>query len=196
MLKREQFETVAQKLGLETAVLQAVAEVESGSRGGFLSDGRVVILFEAHIFWRRLKLRGIDPAPLLTANADILSPTWNRTLYRGGRAEWERFEKAAAIDLVAARESASWGAFQIMGFNYSRCGEGSVGSFVAKMASGEAAQMELFALFLQNSGLTASLRTKDWITFAKRYNGSGYAANRYDVRLKDAYDRYSRLCCS
>ncbi|MDE5638372.1 MAG: N-acetylmuramidase family protein, partial [Odoribacter sp.] len=40
------YRRVASLLGVETAVVKAIAEVESGGKGGFLSDGRPVILFE------------------------------------------------------------------------------------------------------------------------------------------------------
>ena len=59
---------VASLLGVETAVVKAVAEVESGGKGGFLSDGRPVILFEGHVFWQQLRQRGISPEAYAPGN--------------------------------------------------------------------------------------------------------------------------------
>lgn len=45
--------------------------------------------------------------------------------------------------------------------------------------------------FLQNSKLVAALREKRWADFARGYNGPGYTANQYDVKLKEAYEKFS-----
>ena len=76
------------------------------SRGaGFLPDGRPVILFERHVFWKRLQARGIDPAPFAARQPDIVSRT--RGGYRGGAAEYTRLATAESIDAGAAWESAA-----------------------------------------------------------------------------------------
>lgn len=36
------------------------------------------------------------------------------------------------------------------------------------------------------------LKNKDWAAFAKGYNGPEYAVNKYDVKMKDAYERYAK----
>lgn len=189
-LQPKDFEQLAAKSGIEVAALRAVVEVECSSRGGFLADGRPRILFEGHIFWRRLKARGIDPRPLSELHPDIIYPRWVRTHYRGGSGEWERLERASAISAEAAMESASWGMFQIMGFHWRTCGCSSVGEFRELMERSERDQMELALHFLEKSGIAVWLKTKDWCTFALRYNGSGYRANRYDTRLEAAYRKF------
>lgn len=184
------FADMAQRLGVEEAALRAVVEVECSSRGGFLSDGRPRILFEGHIFWKQLLARGINPEPLAAAHPDILYPRWTRTHYKGGKGEWERFERAAAISPEAAVESASWGLFQIMGFHWKSCGCASPSDFRRRMESSEREQMALALKFLEKTGIVRWLKTKDWCTFALRYNGSGYKANRYDERLAAAYRKF------
>ena len=186
----QDFADMAQRLGVEEAALRAVVEVECSSRGGFLSDGRPRILFEGHIFWKQLLARGINPEPLATAHPDILYPHWTRTHYKGGKGEWERFERAAAISPEAAVESASWGLFQIMGFHWKTCGCTSPSDFRRRMESSEREQMALALKFLEKTGIVRWLKTKDWCTFALRYNGSGYKANRYDERLAAAYRKF------
>ena len=47
---------------------------------------------------------------------------WTKSHYEGGMGEYERLKKALAIHEKAAACSASWGLFQIMGFNYAACG--------------------------------------------------------------------------
>jgi hypothetical protein len=32
-----------------------------------------------------------------------------------------------------------------------------------------------------------ALKSHDWSTFARLYNGAGYAANHYDVKIAQAY---------
>lgn len=186
----QDFADMAQRLGVEEASLRAVVEVECSSRGGFLSDGRPRILFEGHIFWKQLLARGINPEPLAAAHPDILYPRWTRIHYKGGKGEWERFERAAAISPEAAVESASWGLFQIMGFHWRSCGCASPSDFRRRMESSEREQMALALKFLEKTGIVRWLKTKDWCTFALRYNGSAYKANRYDERLAAAYRKF------
>ncbi|NRO99453.1 DUF3380 domain-containing protein [Paraburkholderia sp. NMBU_R16] len=179
----------AQTLDVPVACLRAVLEVES--RGsGFLPNGRPVILFERHVFWKRLKARGVDPAPLSTKNPNILSQTPGG--YQSGAAEYTRLASAEAIDAAAAWESASWGAFQVMGYHWQRLGYASVDDFVARMEADEAGQLDAFVRYVAaDTALIAALRARKWAAFAKGYNGRNYAANLYDVRLERAYERYA-----
>ena len=190
MVSESDFEKMANELGIEKAALKAVVEVECSNKGGFLRDGRPRILFEGHIFWQRLRKRGIDPEALAAQHPDIVYPKWVRNHYKGGAGEWERFARAEKIHPVAAIESASWGMFQIMGFHWATCGCSSAEEFRGLMERSEADQMRLSLHFMQKTGVAKWLKTKDWATFALRYNGSGYRANRYDTRLAEAYERF------
>ncbi len=193
MLKKEDFVQAAKLIGCETAALRAVQKIETGGRGGFLSTGKPTILFEGHVFWSQLRKRGIDPTRHVEGNEDILYQRWTRRWYKGGLGEWERLERAKAINVEAALASASWGMFQVMGFNYASCGESSVRSFVAKMSTSEEEQLLLTSIFIRNNmRMRSALKSKDWATFARLYNGTGYKANRYDTKLEQAYAYYSR----
>lgn len=183
---------VAREAGIEEAALRAVVEVECSSRGGFLADGRPRILFEGHIFWQRLKKRGINPEDFAAENPDILYPRWTREHYKGGAGEWERFERAMRISPESAVESASWGLMQIMGFHWSTCGCGSAAEFRERMERSESEQLRLGVKFLEKTGIAVWLKTKDWCNFARRYNGSGYKANRYDTKLAAAYQQFKQ----
>ncbi|WP_153100860.1 N-acetylmuramidase domain-containing protein [Paraburkholderia hayleyella] len=178
----------ADALGVPVACIRAVNEVES--RGsGFLPDGRPVILFERHKFWQRLENHGIDPAPLAVQLPNIVSQKVGG--YQGGAAEYTRLTRAERIDPVAAWESSSWGAFQIMGHHWQRLGYASADDFVAHMESNESAQLDAFVRFIAaDSSLLAALKSRKWIQFAKLYNGPNYARNLYDAKLAQAYLKY------
>ncbi|MBL4709148.1 MAG: DUF3380 domain-containing protein [Flavobacteriales bacterium] len=96
----------------------------------FLSDKRPKILFEGHVFWRQLKALGIDPNEYVMGNEDILYLKWTREHYKGRAKEYNRLNRAKEIHDKAALASASWGTFQIMGFNYGACGFSNVKSYV------------------------------------------------------------------
>lgn len=189
-LTEEDFKRCADILGVDIAAVKAVQEVETGGRGGFFSPGHPAILFEGHIFWSQLKKRGIFPDDYVKSNEDILYPKWTKSYYKGGMGEYDRLRKARAINEEAASCSASWGLFQIMGFNYSACGCKDVRDFVEKMSANEGNQLGLFMTFLKSNGWDKYLRTLDWAEFARHYNGPQYAQNKYDKKLQDAYSKY------
>lgn len=183
---------IARQWGIHPAALLAVKQVESGNKSGFLDSGRPQILFEGQVFYKYLK-NVFKPAvlsELCAKNPDIIYPSWNRSKYLGGEKEWTRLEKARQINAMYANYSASWGMFQVMGFNFKTCGCQSVDEFVTKMCSSQEEQLILSLNFLKNSNLITPLRNKQWATFARGYNGPGYAQNRYDTKLQEAYNKY------
>lgn len=198
-LTEKDFELTARLLDVEPAALKAVKSVESGKYGGFFEPGRneepkrrPIILFEGHIFWSQLKQRGINPELHVKGNEDILYPKWSKAHYVGGVKEYERLYKARKINREAADASASWGMFQIMGFNHELCGEKSVAGFVDMMHKSELHQLLLSARFIKSAGMLPALQQKNWAEFARRYNGPKYAENKYDTKLKNAYEAFSK----
>lgn len=189
-LKESDFQKAATLLNVDVPAIKAVLEVETGNKGGFLTPNHPTILFEGHIFWSQLSKRGHDPAKLQQGNEDILYPKWTKSYYQGGMKEYDRLERARAIDREAADSSASWGLAQIMGFNYGVCGCRDVAQFVELMSTNEGGQLELFVRFLKGNGWDKFLQRLDWVEFARHYNGPGYAQNQYDKRLSDAYRKY------
>lgn len=182
---------LATRLQVDLPALKAIAEVES-SGSGFLPapDRRPKILFEGHVFHRLTAGRHSASHPQLSY------PKWDRRKYAGTLAgEWKRLDKAATLDPVAAMQSASWGAFQIMGFNYALCGYDSVGRYVQAQAASADGQLEAFAALLSRPGspLIGPLRRKDWAKFAGLYNGPGYRQNRYDEKMAAAYTRHAAI---
>lgn len=178
------YETAANFLGCSIAAVKAFALVESAG-DGFLPNREPKILFEAHHF-SRLTKGAFDKS-----HPGISSPSWNPTLYKGGQKEHERLAEAIKLDRDAALASASWGKFQIMGFNWKMMGYVSLQAFVNDMYKGEYGQLQGFIRFIKASKLDKPLRELDWKALAKGYNGPGYKKNNYDVKLMNAYKGYA-----
>lgn len=181
--------SAAALLGVSLAAIRAVNEVASLGQG-MQSDGRPVILFERHIFWRQLEQRGVDPAPLAERMPKLVAPAEGG--YQGGAAEYVRLASARLVNVDAANESARWGAFQIMGYHWQELGYGSITEFVACMEESEAAQLDAFVRFIaQDPALMAALKGRKWTQFAKAYYGPDYARDLYDAKLAQAYAKYA-----
>ena len=183
---------IARENGIHPAALLAVKLVESGTRSGFLSSGRPQILFEGHVFYKYLKanVKSLNMTQLCAQYPNIVYPKWDKSKYLGGEKEWTRLEKAREINVKYANYAASWGMFQVMGFNYKKCGCQSVNEFVKCMSSSQEQQLMLTLNFLKSSGLIEPLKNRQWAPFAKGYNGAGYAQNKYHLKLQAAYNNY------
>lgn len=197
LLSEQDLINFSKQFNLELAVVKAVNEVESNGKG-FLIDGRPKILFEGHAFWDELKKRNINPKSYVNSNTqDILFEKYTKKYYVGGTAEYTRLEKARNLAqdkrfIDAANSSASWGLFQIMGFNAISIGYKSIDEFVEKMNQSEGEHLKAFGLFLEKNNLIGLLRNKNWASFALKYNGPAYKTNKYDEKLMKAYQKYSK----
>ncbi len=190
-LAEEDFANAATKLGCDVAAIKAVAEVES-TGSGFLPDGRVKVLFEGHWFHRLTKGKFAQSHPTLSF------PRWTRQHYAKGKTaairgagELNRLEQAMKLDRRAALLSASYGRFQVMGFNHAICGFPSVEDFYQAMQRGEADHLAAFCGYIVSNGLRDELREHRWADFASRYNGPEYQKNHYDELLAAAYARFA-----
>jgi hypothetical protein len=191
----------ADTLKCEVAVIKAVAAVESAG-SGFLPTGEVKILFEPHIFWKQLEELDIDPLVMLDAypeNKDILYRKWGSRPYGPPSAQWDRMRKACVMNINAAYMSASFGRFQIMGFNHKAAGYRNVFEFAHFMNLGELHHLKAFVNFIKSTGLAGRLQQKNWTAFARAYNGPGYK-NRpntilddYDYKLARMYEKIKNL---
>lgn len=182
------YQTLSAEFGINVALIKTVIGVESAGSGFLLNEAapaRPKILFEARWFY------DLTPQPVSKTRPDLSSPTWNRSLYKGGSAEWDRLMDAIGFDEVAALKSASWGMGQVMGFNFGVAGCASVQQFVTENFAGEYWQARHMLNFIKSNGLMDKLRRADWAGFARGYNGEGYRQNQYDRKLADAYRRFS-----
>lgn len=191
-LTNEMIKDLANRLGIEPALLKAVQLVEAAGRDGFLADGRPQILFEGHIMYKEFhkKFPDRDLDYLCERFSTVFYPKWDKSKYFGGLGEYKRLELAKEIDEECALKATSWGMFQIMGFNHNLCGCKDVFDFVHKMSESHEKQLELMYYFMNNSGCLKELKEKDWAGFAKKYNGPGYAQNAYDQKLRNAYENF------
>lgn len=191
-LTNEMIKDLANRLGIEPALLKAVQIVEAAGRDGFLSDGRPQILFEGHIMYKEFhkKFPDRDLDYLCKRFSTVFYPKWDKSKYFGGLGEYKRLKLAKEIDEECALKATSWGMFQIMGFNHNLCGCKDVFDFVHKMSESYEKQLELMYYFMNNSGCLKELKEKDWAGFAKKYNGPGYAQNAYDQKLRNAYENF------
>ena len=196
-----QLREAARAHNVEPAALRAVVLVESGG-SGFLADGRPKILFERHWLYKRLRTRGIDPAPLARARPDLCGSRWDRRYYKGGAAEYDRIEDVIGWGgkrdperwesyKKAALESASWGLFQLMGFHFAAVGCADIYEFKHAHEESEERQLQLILKWMQGNGLLERMRRRQWVRFVTAYNGPG-AVPTYTAKLMAAYSRAKR----
>lgn len=184
------FQAAAARLGVSVPAVKAVATVESNG-GGFLPDGRVKVQYEPHVMYRQLA-SNFDRARAdkeLVAHPDLVAKKAGS--YQSLDKEDKDMNRAAQlIDRTSALESASWGAFQIMGYHWKTLQYTTLQGFINNQYTA-AGQLETFVRFIQaDPRLLKALRGKDWATFARIYNGPGYAANKYDTKLAAAYKQF------
>lgn len=175
--------TAANLLNCEVAAIKAVDFVESKG-SGFNPDGTPKILFERHKFHQ--KTNGI----FSKNHPDVSNPTPGG--YGLESNQHNRLAEASKLNRTAALESASWGRYQIMGENWKSLGYSTLQEFINAMYANETGQLMAFVRFVKVNGLTDELQRHDWAGFAKRYNGKNYAINKYDVKLKQAYEKFSK----
>lgn len=189
-LIEQDYQNAASRLGVPVAAVKAVATVESNG-GGFLSGNRVKIQYEPHVMYQRLQLRfGKARADKeLAAHPDLVARKAGS--YQSLDKEDKDMDRAAkVIDRQCALESASWGAFQIMGYHWKTTGYPSLQDFINEQYTA-AGQLETFVRFiLADTRLARAILAKDWKAFASAYNGPSYAKNAYDTKLADAYKKF------
>lgn len=181
-------------LGVTLQKIAAVEAVESRGRGFRpLADNprpsspqglaRPLILFEPHIFHRLTGGKYSEAWPAISY------PTFGSQPYPGSQStRWDQLRQAMRLDEANALKSASWGLFQIMGFNFKPAGFAGVEAFVRTMATTEDAQLLAFAALIKAMpGAQKALQLSDWAGYARIYNGPSYAQHGYDQKLKAAY---------
>ncbi|OTG69903.1 peptidoglycan-binding protein [Acinetobacter sp. ANC 4218] len=189
-LTEAQIAAQAKALGIDVAALRAVIEVEcKGS--GFNEDGTPVILFERHVMRQRLiaNKRDIDLSLISVERPDLCSKSTGA--YGLYSAQHGRLNAAAQYHRDSALESASWGIGQVMGYHWKALGYPSLQAFINAMYKDEASQLDAMCRYIQVNNLVNALKNKDWKAFARGYNGKAYAKNSYDIKLANAYKKWS-----
>ena len=190
-LVEKDFQDIARELGVETAAIKAIVDIETGrTRRGLNAPGFPVINFDLPVFRRAAARRGIDLSK--HASSPALQPVNIGKYGSQQKAQKVRLDAAMAIDSIAAIESTFWGMFQVGGFNWELSGAASREEFVEMMSRSEYDQLSLFANYIRNTGLLKYLKNKNWASFARVYNGPSYAARGYHTRLAEAYRRHKQ----
>lgn len=171
---------LATEFQVDPAAVKAVAKAEGGV-SGFAPTGRLVVLFEPHLF-SRATARRFD-----ATNPNVSYPSWDNTRYpRTQEGRWAQIAEAYALDPEAAVGAASWGRFQILGRNFASSGYGSATEFVAAISKSEAMQARAFLTFVKSAGALDELQRLDWERFAAIYHGPDAVAQNA-ARLRAAY---------
>lgn len=166
----EDFTRAADSLGCSVEALRAVWEVEAAGRP-FRVDGSLERRFEPH---------------------KLATPigTWRTSLALSAAEREHQFAAAFVRDPEDALRATSWGAPQIMGFNFEAAAFASPARMVEDMADDEGAQLHAFVALVRAWRLDGALRAHDWARFAARYNGDANV-REYAARIETAFQRLS-----
>lgn len=186
LLSPDDIAHAADVLGITVPQVRAIIAVESGKLGGFGPADRPIILYEPHVF-SRLTQHHFDDT-----HGGVSYRTWKTKPYPPAQADrWAQLEYAAKLDRPAAIQSASYGLFQIMGFNFKVCGYSDPEAFFAAMHVSEREHLMAFVGFVKGNNLDRHLIAGDWEAFARGYNGPGQAAT-YAAKLAAAHAKWSQ----
>lgn len=78
-----------------------------------------------------------------------------------------------------------------MGENCHAAGFANVEEMVTAMVAGEDMQFRAMASFIKSQRMDASLRSQNWTSFARVYNGPNFAAKNYDGHLRHFHDTFA-----
>lgn len=173
-------------IGVGEDEIHAILDVESAG-SGFDSKGRPKMLFEPHIFYRLL---GPGASRDRAVREGLAYPRWVRNYPRDS---YPRLAQAMKINSEIALQSASWGLGQVMGFNHVAAGYTSAQAMVTAFLDDEEIHLRAMLTFIKTNKLDDELRRHDWAGFARGYNGPGFAKNRYDKKLAEAFAKWERI---
>lgn len=181
---------VAEKVGCEPAVIDAILHVETQEMA-FDPSGRLIIRPEAHKLAGCPFLNDADrkkAAKLgLTIQPKLVGYQYDPI--KAGNTAWAWVDKVAfEFGEEAAFWATSFGSPQIMGFNFTLCKYASPGAMVRAFADEEDVQLLAMANFIVGTGLKEACRQRKWKAIARAYNGVAYAKNAYDQKLEKAYE--------
>lgn len=187
---------LAKQYGIDVNALGGFILVESSGSG--LSNGKVVIRFENHVFisndgtrYKNVyfkyneseKWKGHEYRKTKTGS-------WIACHKNGQTGENTVFEFAKTLNSNAAYKSISMGMGQIMGGNYATCGYKSPKEMYDKFATGETEQIKAMVKFIVNTpNLYKACKELNWDNMARYYNGAGNVSD-YSPKLKNGYTYY------
>ncbi|RLD64813.1 MAG: hypothetical protein DRI95_10045 [Bacteroidetes bacterium] len=187
---------LSKQLGIDLAAVVAVIGVESGGEG--FDDGKVLIRFENHLFYRYW---GKENGKIFKAHFKFSNDKkWLGHKFRkDADDEWGSFHGdqykehevlafARKLDENLALISISMGLPQILGRNSKLIGYDNVVEMYENF--NRDIRFHIFGLFdFLSPRMIKYLRNKEFVNFAKYYNGAGQA-RRYGKWLQDYYEAF------
>lgn len=173
-------------IGVGEDEIHAIMDVEA-SGSGFDEQRRPKMLFEPHVFYRRLPLEKRAKA----VARGLAYKAWKPGAYP--KDSYPRLLEAIEIDETAALEAASWGLGQILGENHVAAGYADVRGMVMDFMDDEENHLEAMVSFIRYNKLDDEIRAHNWAGFARGYNGPSYAVHGYHTRLAAAYAKWARI---
>jgi hypothetical protein len=186
---------VSDLVEVPAAASLAVLCVESSGEP-FAPDGRMILRFENHIFFREWGRQNpdrfqahfrFDEEERFRGHQFRSDPSGPFQGFHGDQgAEWRVFEFARSLDEAAAIRSISMGLSQVMGFNHPLLGYDSPREMFDAFQSGARFQILGMFDFIKGPGTTSrmleALRSRQFDQFASLYNGPGQVPE-YAARL-------------
>lgn len=201
-LGQQEFRNAGKRYGIEAAALHAFTDVES-STGGFMSDGRLVPLYEPHIFsaetggrFDRYEDVDINCAGVLVSYRKWVPPHGKLppgcefhpyNLDYLGR--WGLIAFAAELDFEAALKATSWGAFQLLGRNHAELGYPTAWHFVCSLYDGERSHLDAAISYLISRDVLDAMRKGRWREVITAWNGPGQVDRYLSIFLKRLEER-------
>ena len=184
---------IGHEIGVGEDELHAFIDTESRGKG-FDRQGRPVMLFEPHVFWRNLR----DRDQVKAERAGLAYRKWKPGNYP--RDSYPRLIKAMAINETAALKACSWGMTQVLGENHKMVGYSTVQAMVLAMMADEENHIEAMVEYVISAGiddemrdlaaLTRPTRPSDCVGIVSVYNGPGYKKNNYHVNFANAHNKW------
>ncbi|MFS7198153.1 N-acetylmuramidase domain-containing protein [Rahnella inusitata] len=177
-VSKNDFELLANQLGIEREVLRAIAVAETGDKVPFqkyvANEKHATILYERHYMKRLSKKLGVsqDEIDNVEKNEPKIIHSWERGYsYGSNQEQFERLLRAREINYDAANMSCSWVKFQVMGEYYSHLYT-STQELVDAQNYCALQHLQYFKVFLvKEKRMLQPMKDKDWLTIAKKYNG-------------------------
>jgi len=78
-----------------------------------------------------------------------------------------------------------------LGCNFAAFGYTGVLGFFAKLHLSEREHLMAFVAFVKYNRLDSFLKNRNWVAFARGYNGPSYEKNGYHTKLADRYAKHA-----
>lgn len=170
----------ASKLGCHPAALKALAMAESKKLQGF-EMGKPLLEFRTGLFKNRTDHKFSKRIEL----TDVLPNAPQDLHYR-------MLSNAYVLAPKEAIESGRWGLFKVPGFKALETMGLEHDDFLQKMFRHEPFHFAALIAVVDSLGAGKYLGSKEWTEFAKRYNPSGYMQDKYDVKIRQAYQKFAK----